>query len=260
MTDTFFSAIGLNFFTKFTREYAAGMGVQFILKHAKNEFDNPRSERYLQELGLTAKEVIAWERSGRKLSTPEGAKVKRGLQRFVESSILRPNSAERPVWASDPHWALVWQLKSFLYAYPKVILSGAFREAKNRRNENTGLEQLTATTAVFALTAVATMPLAMLALELREYAKNGLAWALPGFEASDRYFRSDRMDWGEYLAEIADRSGFIGPLAIANMSLQNAEWGKNPVLPILGPTAETVDVVLKNGFDVGRTIESRLPL
>lgn len=260
MSDRFFSVIGLNFFTKFTREFASGMGVQFILKHAKNEFNNPRSERYLKELGLTAAEVIAWEKGGRKLTTPEGVKVKRGLQRFVESSILRPNAAERPQWASDPHWALVWQLKSFLYAYTKVITGGVFREALNRRNETKGIEQLTATTAVFFLTAIATMPLAMLALELREYAKYGLAWAIPGLDASDRYFRSDSMDWDQYLAEIFDRSGFVGPLAIGNMALQNAEWGKNPILPILGPTAETIDVILKNGFDVGTTLKQRLPI
>lgn len=260
MSDRFFSVIGLNFFTKFTREFAAGMGVQFILKHAKNEFNNPRSERYLKELGLTAAEVTAWEKGGRKLTTPEGKRVAKGLQRFVESSILRPNAAERPVWASDPHWALVWQLKSFLYAYTKVITGGVFREALNRRNETKGLEQLTATTAVFFLTAIATMPLAMLALELREYAKYGLAWAIPGLDASDRYFRSDSMDWDQYLAEIFDRSGFVGPLSIGNMALQNAEWGKNPILPILGPTAETIDVILKNGFDVGATLKQRLPI
>ena len=260
MSDKFFSAIGLNFFTKFTREFAAGMGVQFILKHAKNEFDNPRSERYLKELGLTAEEVIAWENSGRKLTTPEGTKVKRGLQRFVESSILRPNAAERPVWASDPHYALVWQLKSFLYAYTKVISGGVFREALNRRNATKGFEQLTATTAVFALTAIATMPLAMLALEMREYAKYGLAAILPGVDASTRYFRSDNMDWPQYLAEIFDRSGFTGPLAIGGMALQNAEWGKNPLLPIAGPTAETIDSIIRNGFDVGATIRQRLPI
>ena len=260
MSDRFFSVIGLNFFTKFTREFASGMGVQFILKHAKNEFNNPRSERYLKELGLTAAEVIAWEKGGRKLTTPEGVKVKRGLQRFVESSILRPNAAERPQWASDPHWALVWQLKSFLYAYTKVITGGVFREALNRRNETKGIEQLTATTAVFFLTAIATMPLAMLALELREYAKYGLAWAIPGLDASDRYFRSDSMDWDQYLGEIFDRSGFVGPLAIGNMALQNAEWGKSPILPILGPTAETISVILKNGFDVGTTLKQRLPI
>lgn len=264
MSDTFFRMIGLDFYTKFTREFAAQMGTRFILKHAQNEFDNPRSERYLDELGLTREDVLAWEKSGRRLDTPEGKKVKQGLQRFTESSILRPNAAERPIWASDPHWALIWQLKSYLYSYYKVIIGGAMREAKSRSKETDDpLANLTATAAIFALTAVATMPLAMLAMELREYAKNGLAWLLPGVDASDKYFRSDRMDWPEYAGEIIDRSGFLGPLTLGAMSHQNIEWGTGYVipgaaLPFLGPTAETIDTALENGFNVSKTLKDRI--
>lgn len=264
MSDTFFRMIGLDFYTKFTREFAAQMGTRFILKHAQNEFNNPRSERYLDELGLTREEVLAWEKSGRRLDTPEGKKVKQGLQRFTESSILRPNAAERPIWASDPHWALIWQLKSYLYSYYKVIIGGVMREAKSRSKESGDpLANLTATAAVFALTAVATMPLAMLAMELREYAKNGLAWLLPGVDASDKYFRSDRMDWPEYAGEIIDRSGFLGPLTLGAMSHQNIEWGTGYVipgaaLPFLGPTAETIDTALENGFNVSKTLKDRI--
>ena len=262
MSDWYFNAIGLNWYTKFTREFAAGMGVQFIIRHAENKFNNPRSERYLQELGLTAEDVKKWDRSNRRLDTPEGKKVTKALQRFVESSILRPNAAERPIWASDPRWALVWQLKSFMYAYQKVIVGGVLREMRNRTSEGagTGMPQLTATTAVLALTAIATMPLAMLALELREYAKYGLASIIPGAVATDRYFRSDNMDWGQYFVEIFDRSGFMGPFAVAGMMHQNSEWGKNPLLPLAGPTAETVDKLIDNGFDITKTIGSRLPL
>ena len=260
MSDTYFRIIGLNFFTRFSREFAAGMGVQFILKHARNEFNNPRSERYLRELGLTSEEVLAWERGGRKLTTPEGMKVKQGLQRFVESSILRPNAAERPLWASDPHWALVWQLKSYFYSYGKVILGGIKREASTRlaETEGTPFEKITAAGAVLALTAVATMPLAMLGMELREYAKYGMAWLLPGVDASQRYFRSDRMDWPEYLGEVFDRSGFLGPMGMFTMANQSAQFGDNPIITLAGPTAETIDEILSNGWRVDRTIKDRL--
>jgi hypothetical protein len=259
MSDKFFRAIGLEFFTRFSREFAAGMGVQFITKHARNEFNNPRSERYLRELGLTKEEVMAWINGGRKFSTPEGKKVKQGLQRFVESSILRPNAAERPVWASDPHWAIIWQLKSYFYAYGKVILGGIAREARGRKGEEgTQLDKLTGALSVFALTAVATMPLAMLAMELREYAKFGLAWLLPGVDAKAQYFRTDRMDWPTYAFEVVDRSGFLGPLTMGAMMHQNAEWDKSPLMPLLGPTAETIDTALSNGWRIDRTLRDRL--
>ena len=268
MSDVFFKYTGLQWFTTFSREFAAGMGVQFILKHARNEFDNPRSERYLQELGLTAEDVLAWNKGGRKFTTPEGKKVKRGLQRFVESSILRPNSAERPVWASDPHWALVWQLKSYFYAYGKVIMGGVYREMVARRTEmdGQGMPQLTATLAVLGLTALATMPLAMLAMEVREYTKQGLAAILPGVETDNKYFRTDRMDWPTYLTEVVDKSGFLGIFTLAAMSHQNAKWddegiegfAPDSILPFLGPTAETVDTILENGFQVNKTLKDRL--
>jgi len=120
--------------------------------------------------------------------------------------------------------------------------------------------QISATLSVFALAAVATMPLAMLGMELREYAKTGLAWALPGVEPKARYFRTDRMDWDEYLFETIDRSGFLGPLSLGVMAHQQYEWD-GPIggaTSILGPTAETITEALENGWRVDRTLKDRL--
>jgi hypothetical protein len=102
------------------------------------------------------------------------------------------------------------------------------------------------------------MPLAMLGLELREFAKNGLAWLLPGVESGPKYFRSDRMDWPEYVTEIYDRSGFHGAMAIPMMAGQASDFGNSPVFTLLGPTAETVDEAFSNGWRVDRTIKDRL--
>ena len=268
LSDAWFRAIGLDYFTKFSREFAAGMGVSFITHHAamaeKGGTESPRSARYIEDLGLTVQDVSKWKEGGRKFSTPEGQKVKQALQRFVESSILRPNAAERPIWASDPRWALVWQLKSYFYAYSKVIGGGILQEARSRIRENPAVEgefnseQLTAVLGIFALTAVATMPLAMLGMELREYAKTGLAWALPGIDPKPRYFRTDRMDWDEYMFEVFERSGFLGPLSMAVMANQQADWGRSPIVSLLGPTAETIDLALRNGWEVDKTLKDRI--
>jgi len=102
------------------------------------------------------------------------------------------------------------------------------------------------------------MPLAMLAMELREYAKFGLAWLLPGVDAKAQYFRTDRMDWPTYAFEVVDRSGFLGPLTMGAMMHQNAEWDKSPLMPLLGPTAETIDTALSNGWRIDRTLRDRL--
>jgi hypothetical protein len=260
-SDTWFSMTGLNWFTRFTREFATGMGVQFITKHARNEFNNPRSDRYLEELGLTRADVTSWLNSGRKLSTPEGKKVTQALQRFVESSTLRPNAAERPVWASDPHFALIWQLKGYFYSYGKVILGGMFSEAKTRlREQNIGTpwQRVGSAAGLLALTAVATMPLAMLGMELREYAKFGLAAFLPFVEADQKYFRTDRMDWSEYLGTAFERSNFSGPFGLATSASAAANFGDSPLATLLGPTTETIDTAMTNGWRIDRTLKDRL--
>jgi len=258
-SDTFFRYTGLTFFTNFTRVFATNAGRNFILHHAGRPND-ANSVRYLDELGLTAAEVNAWVKGGKSMTDATGLKVKAGIIRFVESSVLRPNAAERPVWASDPRWALVWQLKSFFWAYGKVIFGGTRREAATRLGDttNTTTRRITEAGLIVALAGLVTLPLAMLGLELREYAKYGLAWLLPGVEADESYFRSDTMSWPDYMGDIIDRSGIYGPFTLVNMMHQQAEWGRNPLLPVLGPTAETIASIYRNGFDIGKTLDQRL--
>lgn len=251
--DKFFQVIGLDWFTRFTREFASNMGVQFMLRHAVNESGNPRSERYLTDLGVSAADVKAWEADGRSFDSDAGRRVRDGLTRFVESSMLRPNSAERPSWANDPRFALIWQLKSFLYSFSKTIGGGILREAKARARETntTGLEKLGGVGMTLALAGVAFMPLAMISLELRELAKYLIAGVLPGVDqAGGKYFRSDRMDWGQYMSEIFDRSGFNGPMSIATSMMNADRWGSTPLAPLLGPTYDLAESAVLDGWEV----------
>lgn len=251
--DKFFQVIGLDWFTRFTREFASNMGIQFLLRHAANESGNPRAERYLKDLGVSAADVKAWEADGRSFDSDAGRRVQDGLTRFVESSMLRPNSAERPSWANDPRFALIWQLKSFLYSFSKTIGGGIMREAKARAGEPgmTGLEKLGGVGLTLALAGVAFMPLAMISLELRELAKYLIAGVLPGVNQSGgRYFRSDRMDWSQYMTEIFDRSGFNGPMSIATSMMNADKWGSTPLAPLLGPTYDLAESAVLDGWEV----------
>ena len=242
LSDKFFKVIGLDWYTRFTREFASVVGVEFIKTHAANKDNNPRAQRYLEQLGLNAETVAAWEKSqveGQHFSFegPEGEAVKAGLRRFVENSMLRPNAAERTFWGNDPRFTLVWALKSYLYSFGKVIMGGVAREMRTRYGEaDTKFEKISAVGMSGLLAAAAFMPLAMLALELRELAKAGIAGVLPGVEPDARYFRSDRMDYGTYLAEIFDRAGFQGPLSLFANALNAEKYGGTGI-GILGPTA-----------------------
>jgi hypothetical protein len=265
LTDGFFRVTLLDTYTKFTREFASNMGVRFLENHSNPETAGAFSKRYLKELGVTAEDVQAWSKSNQDFSTPEGKKVREALQRFVESSTLRPNAAERPLWASDPRWALIWQLKGFFYSYGKVMLAGAKREASARlegasaKDVNT-YAAMTGAAGVFALMGIATMPLAMVGMELREYAKFGLAYAIPGIdhEAKD-YFRTDSMSAMQYLRAAFDRSFAAGPMTIGSQAMQAADWGRGvtgAAAVVAGPTAETIHRIFTDGF--GSTFENRM--
>lgn len=248
--NAFFKYTGLDAFTRFTRVFASGMGAKFIESHALRPRE--RSARYLDELGLDADIVKAWISEGRSFDTPAGEAVKAGLQKFVESTMLRPNAAERPVWASDPRYALLWQLKSFPYSYGQVVIGGVLREMKARQQEGraagkTGgqivVEDLAPHLALFGL---AVLPFAMLSLELKEGTKYAMGAILPFAEADSRVFRTDNMDWGEYFAAAYGSAGVFGPLSLLTSAQTDVRWGKPPV-SLFGPTVDTLWQVLIKG-------------
>ena len=239
-SDKFFSAIGLDYFTRYTREFASVLAVEFLLEHAYNTSNNKRAGRYLADHGARAREVKAWHANQKDgghytFDGPDGAAVKAAIQRFVDNSMLKPNAAERTSWGNDPKYQLIWSLKSYLMSFGKVILGGIKREMQARIAEgDTTLEQLSSVGMMGLLTFAAFMPLAALSLELRELAKAGIAGALPFVDANARYFRSDRMDMMSYMGELFDRGGLAGPYSIFGMMGKSAEWGEAQGLPLWG--------------------------
>lgn len=264
-TDAFFRVTLLDQYTNFTRTFATGMGVQFLIRHAENATGNPNSARYLRDLGVSAKDVKTWMNSSkdvvdpndpkrrlvvRDLSTPEGKRVSDALYKFVESSILRPNAAERPLWASDPRFMLIWQLKSYFYAFHKVITTGAVNELIARNEGQDSRTRVSNIAAMLALGAVASLPLAMMGMELREYAKQGAAEVITLGLNDKNYFRTDNMKWGDYLFTAIEKTGIYGPLGLVMQAQQSAQWGQGGIATLLGPTVETLEQALQDGFEV----------
>lgn len=232
-TNAFFRLIGLDQFTRFTRIFAAGMGKSFLLNNAKRaQAGDAKAQANLRELNVTAEEILNW--AGGDITAAENVNVKLALARFVDESIVRPNAAERPNWADDPRYALVWQLKGFFYSYGKTVVGGNAREMQRRYAEN-GLRG--AAVPLF-MGAVTLLPLTMLGFDLRERFKMGLAWLLPGVSPQDKnYRRSQQMDWGEYSTEIIDRSGVLGPFTMAlPLFLEEKRYGDPFWVGPLGPT------------------------
>jgi len=240
--DYWFKYTGLQWYTRFSREFAAGMGREFLLNTAKAEVTD-KTTRYLTELGLTREEVIRWDEGNGSFDTPEGRKVAAAIARFVDESIVRPNPSERPIWASNPYLAVVWQLKSYFYSFGKVMIGGIGREVKNRYREDgnfAGGGQL-------ALLAGATLlPLAAAGMELKELAKYMLQAVIPGIDANDRTFRTDHMRTPEYLATLVDKTGLYGPFTIPISALTSWGWGDNPLVSQI-PLVDLFDSTLVEG-------------
>jgi hypothetical protein len=237
LSNAYFKTIGLEAFTKFTRVFAAGMGEQFLLRTAQDSSE--RATVWLKELGITREEVIYWDSHGRTFDTPQGRKVQDAIAQFVDESVVRPNAAERPVWASNPYFALVWQLKSFFFAYGKNIIGGAIRESKTRYGQTGSIPM-----AAFPLLlgAVPMLILSMIGLEFRELVK----YLVGGGDAAK--FRTDTMDWGTYFFEIVDRAGILGAFTLLFPMWTAGNYGDEFWISPLGPTAQRAEDFYKGDF------------
>jgi hypothetical protein len=252
--DGFFKGIGLDWYTKFSRTFAAGMGQRFLIKLAQENTEKSNAD--LKELGLTRQQIIkAYDKNSGTLDT-SSPEIRDALGTFVDESILRPNAAERPSWASNPYTALIFQLKSFFYAFGVNIMGGLFREGKNAYNE----KGIPGAAVPLVLAASTLLPLSIIGLELREFIKYLGRGVTPGFieeplrgvQVQDTFsystaFRTDGMPWNEYILEILDRAGIFGPATIAFSMGDNAKYGDAWLTPAFGPTAERLEDLLIDG-------------
>ena len=249
-TQQFFKYTGLEFYTRFTRVFAAGMGKQFLIKHANDS--SAKSQEYLSELGVTAADVKAVQADDFNFETEAGQRVQLAIGRFVEESIVRPNAAERPVWASNPYFALVFQLKSFFYAYGKNIVGGVIRNTQSTFRRD-GKISTAAMPAVFAATSL--LPLAVAGMELRELMKflfSPITGAVDfndktdAFAFDSRKFRNNNMSNSEYLIEAVDRSGALGAFTMLFPMMEAGRFGDEFYTPLLGPTVQRFEDIIKN--------------
>lgn len=246
VTDGFFRVTGLEWYTQFTRVFATGMAEQFLQKHANS--NTATSARYLAELNISKQDILnSIDPSTGKFmfEGDKGQRVKMAMAQFVEESIVRPNAAERPTWVNDPRLQLLWQLKSFFYAYGKNVVGGAIREGQTRWNNGEGIG---GPATLLALGGLTLLPLTMVGLELRELSKDLLAKALPFTAGGDRMYRTDNMEWPEYMLEIFDRSGVFGPWTMLMPMIEAEKYGDSFFVPPFGPTAEKVEDFLDEGF------------
>lgn len=141
VNDALFKINGMESWNRGVRAGAVRSAVKFIERHSK--LPEVHSERWMRELGLTpghialdpfgelildTKELAA----AKGISEPEAARrvevLHSAINRWVLGAILTPNAAQRPAWASDPHYSIFFHLKQFSYSFHQTILKRAVKE------------------------------------------------------------------------------------------------------------------------------------
>jgi endonuclease YncB( thermonuclease family) len=220
--------------TGMSRTAALAVGEEFLVNNANRaQAGDARAARYLQELNITQAQVHEWDSNGRPLGELNGTlastrSANAALYQFVDESVLRPNASQRPLWANDPALMLIWHLKSFFYAYGKVVLGGVAREAGSRWTEGNGVSGKTLAAAVpFAIAGLALLPLAALARELREE-------IMYMFNEEDE--PTNRESGLEYVWGRLHDAGVFGPLEIIMGANRFADSPDEFVAGLAGPT------------------------
>ncbi len=141
INDTLFKLNGMEAWNRGVRAGAVRSAVKFIARHSA--LPEVHSQRWLTELNLT-KDQIALDKDGelildpaelanaKGISLPEAKRrvevLHSAINRWVVGAILTPNSAQRPAWASDPHYSVFFHLKQFSYSFHQTILKRAVKE------------------------------------------------------------------------------------------------------------------------------------
>ena len=106
-----------------------------LFKLTKEEAD---AKRRLRELGLidvnlksgkkdlVSSDVFKWATGELEGTAPDI--IRKALSRGVDDIIMAPNAINRPLWMSDPHLALVAQLKGFMFAFGSKVGMRLYRE------------------------------------------------------------------------------------------------------------------------------------
>ena len=215
MNEKFFRLTMIEQWTKGLRLAAVQASLAYITDHR----DNPKK---LHQLGLKP-EDISFHADGSldmsKLDDPDNP-VSMAIYKFVDQSVLRPSSAHRPAWGSDPRFLLVWHLKQFTFSFHQVFSKHVWKQFVNRDSgDNEDRYKILAAYMMMLPTII-----------LSDLVKN--------IVAPSNWYWSGRMTFEQFMYLEVSRSGItgLGSLLLDEMlgATFNQPFGKN----FMGPTFE----------------------
>jgi hypothetical protein len=256
--DTLFKLNGMTSFTRYLRYVALAAAQHHMLKHAdilRKTPGNGESLRYLRELHPDLKPAdVRRDAAGRvkvlsdaelKKATPAqreaDERVKAGILRFADESILRTDPTQHPIYLNDPAFALVGQYKRFAYAFNDQILDRMVHEF----HYGNVMKPI--------LPAVGYVGLAAMGEMLRGFAQYGPA-GNPTVQA---------MDPLEYTEFLTQRAGMLGPRAQLGLdTIEGHNYASMGHMDDFGPTFQQAHDIFKTAEGertLGSTLKESLP-
>lgn len=208
LLDQFYRKSGLEAWTRSGRTAAVKTGQKFMGVLA-DDLASPtarvrvRAAGYLRELGIKDPQAFA-ERLRTGSPSPEDLRGKdagfeaeyaTALLRFADQSVLLPNRAVKPGWASHPLGSLIFALQSYNYAFKKQVLDRVGRETVAAFKER-DITKLAPAAGLVMLTGITAMI-------------TGLRHQLYGGNGDPAHPQSDTA----YALETADRAGLFGAMS-----------------------------------------------
>jgi hypothetical protein len=127
LNNAFFKANLLQPLTEAQQAAALAAAVR-VLPHwrAKGLKGSANHIRYLAEVGLTLEDVALFDRNN--AQDTASPKVRAALRQMVGEMIMDPNAGKKPAWMSDPRFALVAHLKSWITTFNNTVLQRSANE------------------------------------------------------------------------------------------------------------------------------------
>ncbi len=219
LNDRFFRWNLMEQYNTSMRVGATEAAMNFLVRHSQQP--GQHSVRFLRELGLTASDVQLDALGRPKLLPSDGlslehsAKMKAAVNRWVDGAILRPDAVDKPVWMSDPHYALVAHLKQFVYAFHETILKRVAHEAANGNYSP-------------AMALASYVPVMIAADYLKGMIQGG--GQQPDWKKN--------WDAGDYAWSGMQRAGLFGVGQFGIDVMKNVQEGGSGIGALTGPTAE----------------------
>ena len=150
--------------------------------------------------------------------------IRKALSKTVDEIIMAPNAINRPLWMSNPHFAMFAQLKGFMMTFGNTVGMRMWREVfKPLARGRIPLGEAAKYAIAFLLIAAGSIGIRELKDQIK-YGNDPSNWKdLEGFEV-----------WRQALIS----SNIFGPGTIVDQALDAAEYGTSAPLVIAGPGAQ----------------------